>query len=216
VVAAALAGLLTGCGSESSGPSSVPAPVAAPTATPAPTPTPRQTAVIDAAPDFIEYSPILARLSAPQAFEFTVRPLQINVPYPSRFAHTVDVWLSLGNDLSAGSSVGFAAMWLGNDHWIVASYTPSGGWYYGRSRFDLAMGQSATFRITKHNANIAEFFVNGVSMESVNAGADTTGWVRARVVGTAAEISWVPALSSTAVGGAGAGPFPCLFCAPRP
>jgi len=213
VAAAAMALLGQGCGSEST--PTAPTVAATPTPTPVPTPAPRQTTVIDAASDFIQYSTVMARLSAPQAFELTVRPLRINVPYPSAYAHTVEVWLSLGNDLSTGNNVGFSAVWLGNGHWVVHSYTPGGGWYYGSSRFDLALGDSATFRITKHNANIAEFFVNGVSMESVDAGADTTGWVRARVVGTAAEVSWIPALSSTAVSGTGTGPFPCIFCSPH-
>jgi hypothetical protein len=172
--------------------------------------------VIEAAADFIQYSPILARVVAPQAYEFTVRPLHVNLPYPSSFAHTVEVWLTPVTDVTATSSIGFSASWLGNGRWRVDSYTPGGRWYYGRSRFSLALGESATFRITKHTANIAEFFVNGVSMESVDEGLDVSGWVRARVVGMAAEISWVPAgLASSGASSLETAPLPCLFCLPR-
>jgi hypothetical protein len=203
------------CGSGGSGPSATPV-VSVPTPTPAPTPSPRQTVVIDAAADFIQYSPVLTRLVAPQAYEFTVRPLRVNLPYPSNFAHTLEVWLAAGTDVVSGSSVGFSASWLGEGRWIVDSYTPSGRWYYGRSRFDLALGESATFRVTKHTANAAEFFVNGISMESVTEGTDVSAWVRARVVGMAAEISWVPTgLASSAVSETDAAPLPCLFCLPR-
>jgi hypothetical protein len=172
--------------------------------------------VIDAPADFVQYSPVLARLIAPQAYEFTVRPLRVNLPYPSEFAHTVDVWLSPGTDVLATSSVGFAASWLGNGRWVVHSYKPSSRWYYGRSRFDLALGESVTFRITKHTANIAEFFVNGVSMEAVDEGMDVSAWVRARVLGMAAEISWVPMGLTSVASSAETRPSPCLFCPPQP
>lgn len=207
--------VLPACGSGGSGPSSTPA-VSTPPPTPAPTPTPtpRQTVVIDAPADSVQYSPVLARLVAPQAYEFTVRPLRVNLPYPSDYAHTVDVWLTPGTDVTS-PGVGFAATWLGGGRWVVYSFKPSSRWYYGRNRFDLALGESATFRITKHNANIAEFFVNGVSMETVDEGMDVSGWVRARVLGMAAEITWIPAgLASSAAGSTETAPLPCLFCVP--
>jgi hypothetical protein len=187
-----------------------------PTPPPAPTPTPRQTAVVDAPADSIQYSAVLARIVAPEAYEFTVRPMSINPPYPSTFAHTVDVWLSPGTDVLADSAVGFAASWLGNGRWAVSSYTPGGRWYYGRSRFELRLGDVAVFRITKHSANIAEFFVNGISMESVDAGMDVSGWVRARVVGMAAEISWVPkGFASSAATPRETPPLLCRLCLPQ-
>ncbi len=219
VVAAVAVGIpLWTCGSGNSGPSPAPAGSSLPTPTPAPTPTPtpRQTTVIDAPADSVQYSPVLARVVAPQAYEFTVRPLRVNLPYPSEYAHTVEVWLTPVTDVSATSSIAFSASWLGNDRWSVDSYTPSGRWYYGRNRFSLALGESVTFRITKHTANIAEFFVNGVSMESVDEGMDVSGWVRARVVGMAAEISWVPVgLASSSAGSPDTAPLPCVFCLPR-
>lgn len=219
VIAVVAVGMpLWACGSGNSGPSPAPAGSSLPTPTPAPTPTPtpRQTTLIDAPADSVQYSPVLARVVAPQAYEFTVRPLHVNLPYPSDYAHTVDVWLTPVTDVSATSSIAFSASWLGNGRWSVNSYTPSGRWYYGRNRFSLALGESVTFRITKHTANIAEFFVNGVSMESVDEGMDVSGWVRARVVGMAAEISWVPVgLAASSAGSADAAPLPCLFCLPR-
>lgn len=205
-----------GCGS---GGDRVTTPTAAgaPTPTPLPTPTPRQTATIDAEADFVQYSPLMARLVAPQSFEFTVRPLRINLPYPSSFSHTVEVWFSPGTTVSAANSIGFSATWLGNGRWSVDSYTPSGGWYYGHGRFALALGDTATFRITKHNAGVSEFFVNGVSLEAIDWGTEVAGYVRTRVVGSAAEISWVP------TGGLSGSALPaiessgvCLFCAPGP
>lgn len=203
-----------GCGS---GSDRVTTPTAAvvPTPTPLPTPTPRQTTTIDAEADFLQYSPLMARLVAPQSFEFTVRPLRINLPYPSSFSHTVEVWFSPTTTVSALNSIGFSATWLGNGRWTVDSYTPSGGWYYGRSRFGLALGDTATFRITKHNAGVSEFFVNGVSLEAIDWGTEVAGYVRTRVVGSAAEISWVPTggLSGSSLSPLEA-PAACLFCPP--
>lgn len=215
VAAITVGGHILACGSGNSGPSPAPAVSSQPVPTPAPTPTPRQTTVIDAPADTIQYSPVLARVIAPQAYEFTVRPLRVNLPYPSDYAHTVEVWLTPVTDITATSSIAFSASWLGNDRWSVNSYTPGGRWYYGRSRFSLALGESVTFRITKHTANIAEFFVNGVSMESVDEGMDVSGWVRARVVGMAAEISWVPVgLASSSAGSPDTAPLPCVLCLP--
>ncbi|MBX7186679.1 MAG: hypothetical protein K1Y01_16175 [Vicinamibacteria bacterium] len=162
---------------------------------------------LDAPSDATLVSPYLARIVAPQAYEFTVRPLRVSAPYPSTYAHTVDVWFS-----DSTGNIGFAAAWLGNGRWAVYSYTPRAGWYYGRSRFDLALGDAATFRITKHNANTTEFFVNGISMESINDGMEVAGRIYARVLGMAAEISWVPLPTSGAANQPESGPLPCLFC----
>ena len=208
-----LLGWLAACGS--GGSSSTPSGASVlPTATPAPTPTPRQTATIDAEADFIQYSPIMARVVAPQAFEFTARPLRVNLPYPSSYSHTFEVWLSPGTTVTSASSIGFSATWLGNGRWIVDSFTPSGGWYYGRNRFNLALGDTATFRLTKHNAGVSEFFVNGASLEAIDWGTEVAGYVRTRVVGMAAEVAWIPVgLSGNALSPP-EGPLPCLFCPP--
>lgn len=150
----------------------------------------------------------MARIVAPQAYEFTIRPLRVNTPYPSTYAHTIDVWFQ-----DNFSSVGFAASWLGNNRWAVYSYSTAGGWYYGRNRFDLALGESARFRITKHNANVTEFFVNGTSLESIDAGMEVAGWVHSRALGMAAEITWVPVgIATASIEPVRA--LPCLFCPP--
>lgn len=156
-------------------------------------------------------SPYLARIVAPQAYEFKVRPLRVNQPFPSVYAHTLDVWFT-----DSSGNVGFAAAWRGNGHWEVYSYTPRTGWYYGRNGFDLALGDVATFRITKHNANVTEFFVNGVSMESIDDGIDVAGRVYSRVLGMAADISWVPLPTSGSANQTEAGGLPCLLCPERP
>lgn len=169
---------------------------------------------LDAAADFVQYSSLMARIVAPQAYEFTVRPLRINPPENSQYAHAVEVWLSSGTDVQSASSLSFSAVWLGNGRWVVDSYRATAGWYNGRSRFDLALGDSATFRVTKHAAGIDEFFVNGVSMESIEDGLEVARILRARVVGAAAEISWVPTgLNSASL--SRSEPLPCLFCPPR-
>lgn len=200
------------CGSSTPAPTT---PTVLATPAPTPTPTPRQTVTLDAPADFVQYSSVMARVIAPQAYEFTVRPLRINLPNPSTYSHTVEIWLSKGPEVLSDSSLGFSASWLGSGRWRVDSYTPAGHWYYGQSRFELALGDTATFRITKHAAGIAEFFVNGISMESIEDGLEVARTLRARVVGTAAEISWVPVgLSSAAI--AQPGPIlPCLFCSPN-
>ncbi len=198
------------CGSGGSSPSA-PTVTAAPLPSPSPTATPLQTLTLDAPSDATQVSPYLARIVAPQAYEFTVRPLRVNPPYPSAFAHTIDVWFADNT-----GNIGFAAAWLGNGRWAVYSYTPRAGWYYGRNRFDLALGDAVTFRITKHNANVTEFFVNGVSMESIDDGIEVAGRIYARALGMAAEISWIPLPISGSVSRPEAERLPCLFCPTQP
>ncbi len=155
----------------------------------------------------------MARITAPAAYELTATPQRINQPDPSKFAHTFEVWLSISNEVLASSSIGFSMSWLGNNHWNVGSYTPAGNWYYTRTQFDLPLGQTATLRVTKHAAGIAELFVNGVSMHSIED-KEPSRFVRARVVGTATDFTYVPVgLFDSAI--ASPRTLPCVFCAPR-
>ncbi len=197
-----------GCGGGSAAPTAPTLVVSTPA--PTPTPTPLRSLTLDAAADATQVSPYMARIVAPQAYEVKVRPLRINVPYPSTYAHTVDIWFEDSTEY-----VAFAAAWLGNGRWAVYSYRTGTGWYYGRSRFELALGDTATFRITKHTANTTEFFVNGVSMEAVEGSMETAGRVYARVLGLAADVSWVPLPTSATTDLPKMAPFLCLFCPPR-
>ena len=164
IVAASL--VSPGCGSGESAPAA-PTAAATPEPTASPLPPPRLTASLDAEADLTQYSPPMARLTSPQAFEIAITPFRINPPFTSQFAHSFDVWLSLSNEVSASSSLGFAMIWLGNNRWAVSSYSPAGGWYHAPARFTLPLGQTATVRVTKHAQGIAELFVNGVSMHSI-------------------------------------------------
>jgi hypothetical protein len=210
-VIAALCVVSSGCGGKST--PTAPTVAATPTPTPAPTPTPRQTSSLDAAGDFVQYTPPMARITAPAAYEFTATPLRINQPNPSSFAHTFEVWLSISNEVLANSSLGFSLVWLGNNHWSVDSYSPAGSWYHSRTQFDLPLGQTVTVRVTKHAAGIAELFINGVSMHSIED-TEPSRFLTGRVVGTATDFNFFP----TGLTGSGVTTprsQPCLFCAPR-
>lgn len=152
---------------------------------------------------------------SPQGFDLGITPQRINEPYPSSFSHTVEVWLwdiraTSENFTSMG--VAFTIGWEGNNRWRVDSFTPETGWYYTRSRIDLPLGQPMAVRVVKHAAGIAELFVNGVSLHSIQD-AEITRMVRVRVVGTAADFSFIPVgLSSQSI-------YPeahglCGFCRP--
>lgn len=200
-----------GCGSSTR--SESPTAVSTPTPAPVPTPTPRLTISLDAPADTVQYSPLLARLVVPQAYEFTVTPLRVNEPYPAGFAHTIDVWLSLSSPVLAESSVGFAMAWLGGGRWTIDWYNPPDNWFYKRNQFDMPLGQPATIRITKHSGGIAELFVNGVSVHAIEA-SDALRYVRARVLGVAADITFIPAGIEGATIPSGEPQTRCLFCPP--
>src|SRR5262245_58679049 len=122
VGAAFLVGVLAACGSGGSRSGLASPTIVQPTPTPTPTPTPRQTVTVDAPGALLHFSPVMPRIVAPQAYEFTIRPLAINPPYPGEFLNTVDIWLSTGSEVLAASSIGFSIAWDGNNHWEVNSY----------------------------------------------------------------------------------------------
>ena len=209
---AALGIMSQACGSGGSSPSA-PTVASTPLPTPPPSPTPRQTVSLEAAADIIVPLPLMARITSPVAFEMAVTPRRINPPYPSRANHTFEIWLNPVSEDGTNPNIGFAMAWDGNDHWTIGSYSFRGNWYYTRSRFDLPLGQTATVRVTKHAQGIAELFVNGVSMHSVEDRMPSSAvWVR--VVGTATDFAYVP----VGLNGLAASPrtiLPCLFCAVR-
>lgn len=113
------------CGSGGSSPTA-PTTAITPLPTPSPTPTPRQTESLDAPADFIQYSLPMARITAPAAYELTATPQRINLPDPSKFAHTFEVWLSISNEVLASSSIGwirpYSALGLFGDGGMGAVY----------------------------------------------------------------------------------------------
>ena len=68
-------------------------------------------------------------------------------------------------------------------------------------------------RVVKHAAGVTELFVNGASMHNSIQDVEVTRMVRVRVVGTAADFSYVP-VGLTGLSFSYEAPVRCVFCAP--
>ena len=203
-----------GCGGGSN-PAAVSTPTPVPVAVPSPTPPPRITFSLDASADHYRFSSPLARLSAGQAFELTVKPLRINESPGEKFVHSVEVWLwSTGTtqETFTESGVALSLWWLGESDWIVSYYAPESLWRQTRHRSQLQLGGQGSIRVARGADGAVEFFLDERSVLTLSD-SEAVKVVLARVVGAGAEFSYLPLGSanhrSSTTGGTGRYDYAC-------
>ena len=177
-----------GCGGDSSPVAPVPVPAATPT------PVPRTTFSLAAPADYYQLSSPLTLLTAGQSFELTVRPMQINEAPDEEFAHAVEVWLwsdTATRETFTDSGLALSLMWLGDSEWSVSYYTPERRWRDTNQRVQIRLGDQSTVRVVRRTDGFVEFLLGGTSVLTLSD-SEARRSVLARVVGAAAEFSYVP------------------------
>jgi hypothetical protein len=159
-------------------------------------------------------------LSPGQSFEITFKAVSLDVVPMEAFLHAVEFWITTAtesNSVQAEPSnlaLGFGT--TGGTEWSMHYWVFGVGYIHTRERSEFALGQPRIVRMTRRSDGIAEFFLDGVSVLTVEDFA-IPAFVRARVVGCAAEFSYLPVVSAAANWEARAvGPRFCGECPSEP